>query len=680
MPFGWAVALGAANYVNKKVMENRAAEASETAAMAEDIRIRKQADDAATLATAQLMSAGRDAEFVVIPDYSTGGTKTISLNQYATKSATPAFSPDPNLAWYNALSTKENKIDGSRHRFVQVNPNLTPDVLKAGQFTDGTAVQAGRDYVLFENVAPTAGERETTGISNWRNTLLDSEEALQLALAQAKDGDDTALSKIMTIGSDLVSLWQKGQEPQVMTEGKTYYQAQPFDENGPLAFMKNNPAFQDEAFFIPFMQNVASQNKYEFINSLNELGYNLPINNPTSFQLGADGKTYLTTVGLTGEWDDLKVPVNQDGRRGFGSRNQEMQWSPEFVNTVGSWADRSGRSQYEWLRTLNYIAENSESINDARGAYNVIEDFEKRLAKLGQPVDVTGGTPVYRQSWGMAVKSEFKQLLGELNIKGADAAMVVGALMPVDMYKGLRTRMLSGGKGLLGSVLPGEDINQLRSELGDTRSNIKNAKLIRETTIAGTGLTADLKSLQAGAADQARQLSILLGEDPEGVGGSLLGTLKGFFDPDELDPEALAKLGRDDLLLKLRKFATIQLMYSFAKGMGGSGSDRLSDQDAKNALEALQVSGLLNTESGMNLVMTALITGMEKREQVLSGLVSGDERQIIGGLFINNINDNNLRFSITGAIMEAWTQQYAKNPSSVSRNPASPTTPPASRN
>ena len=664
MPFGWAVALGAANYVNKKVMENRAADASETAAMAEDIRVRKQADDAAVYATSQLMAQGRNNEFVVVPDYSTGGTKTIALNQYSTKaSTTPSLSPDVDLAYYNALSTKENKIDGSKHRFVAINPNLTPDILKAGQYSDGTAVVPNKDYILFSNVSPTAGERETTGISNWREKLLESEEGLKLALSLARNGDNRAISKIMGVGSDLVQLWQKGQEPQAMLEGKTYFQANPFGETGPLAFMKDVEYLKDEEFFKPFMATVAEQTPFEFINSLNELGYDIPINNPVTYTL--DGNA--VTVDLTGDWDDLKVPAGDSSRRGFSNRTE---WGSEFQNTIGSWAARSNRSQYEWMRLLNNVANENVHVKDAREAWNRITAFEETINKLGQPVDFTSGRPVYRQSWGMAIKDEFTALLSELNLKGEDASTLVGALMPEDMYKGIKTRVLSGGKDALQAIRPGSNLQDLRNEYTDVSKSIRNAQLIKTTIPAGTGITADLKTLQAGAASQIEQLTQLFGANPEGIRGTMLDTLKGFFTEDELDPSNLAQLGRDDLLLKVRKFAVIQLMYSFAKGMGGSGSDRLSDQDAKNALEALQVSGLLNSQEGMNVVMTTLINGMEKRQQVLAGLTSGSEREVIGGLFLDNMYSGRRGFDMTDAIMEAWTTQYQANPSSVSGNPA----------
>ena len=110
-------------------------------------------------------------------------------------------------------------------------------------------------------------------------------------------------------------------------------------------------------------------------------------------------------------------------------------------------------------------------------------------------------------------------------------------------------------------------------------------------------------------------------------------------------------------------------MYSFAKGMGGSGSDRLSDQDAKYALEALQSSGLLNTQKGMNLIMNALIRGMSRREQVISGLVSEVERQVIGGMFLDDVYDGNSKFSIENAVMDAWASQYEVYPVSVNGYP-----------
>lgn len=80
MPFGWAVALGAANYVNKRVTESLMEDQNERSAMAEDIRMRKKADDMAAIATSQLVSSGRENEHVFIPDYTTGGIKHIPLN------------------------------------------------------------------------------------------------------------------------------------------------------------------------------------------------------------------------------------------------------------------------------------------------------------------------------------------------------------------------------------------------------------------------------------------------------------------------------------------------------------------------------------------------------------------------------------------------------------------------
>ena len=661
MPFGWAVALGAANYVNKRVMESRMEDQNERSAMAEDIRMRKKADDMAAIATSQLVSSGRENEHVFIPDYTTGGIKHIPLNQYTTtKSTTPAFSPDPDIAWYNALSTKENKIDGSKHRFVQVNPALTPELLKKGQFEDGTPIVANRDYVLFENTAPTKGERAISGISNWRNKLLDSQEGLKLALAQAKNGDNRALSKIMSIGSDLVRNWQGEQRPQELVAGNAYFEANPFGESGPLSFMKEHEIFQDEEFFKPFMSAVAEQTPYEFINSLNEMGYDVPINNPVTYTL--DGNA--VTVALTGNWDDLKVPVAQDGTRTSSRRATE--WSPEFQNTIGSWAQRSGRSQYEWMRLLNGVAEKSTAIKDGREAYDRIKLFEENVAKLGQPVDFTSGVPVYRNSWGIAVKDEFRTLLNELNLEGEDAANLVGALMPQDMYKGIRTKVYNVNKSAHYFIAPGTDLDQLRSEKGDLERNIRLATQIQNTVPAGTGFTADLKSLKEGAKSQIDQLTRLFGSNPEGVGSVFVDVFKGFFSEEELDVANIDKMQeteRDALMLKMRKFAVIQLMYSFAKGMGGSGSDRLSDQDAKNALEALQVSGLLNSQAGMNLVMETLIQSMEKRRQVLGGITSPRERDVIGGLFLQNMYEGRQGFEFTDVIMDAWTTQFNANPS-----------------
>lgn len=661
MPFGWAVALGAANYVNRRVQEKRESEAQTLAADEAEARLRRKADDAAAYGTLELMKLGKDKEFLLIPDYSTGGTKQIALNQYTTTPTTTlAMSPDPDLAWYNALSTKENKIDGSKHRFVAINPNLTPQVLKTGKFEDGTPVVANTDYILFENVAPTKGERATSGISNWRNKILESQDGLKLALAQARDGNNTALNKIMGIGSDLVVNWQKDQRPQEVAAGNAVFEANPFGETGPLAFMKDHAIFQDKDFFTPFMSTVAEQTQYEFLNSLNELGYDVPINNPVTHTL--DGKA--VTVKLTGSWDDLMVPVE-------GSRRGAKEWGSEFQNTIGSWAQRGGRSNYEWMMLLN-----NTGAENGRVAYDRLKEFEAELAALGQPVDFTSGRPVYRESWGNAVKDKFRNLLNELDLKGEDAAAVVGALMPQDLYKGMRTRAYNVTKSAHYFIDPGMKIDELRAEKGDLERNVRLASQIQSTIPAGTGLTADLKSLQAGAADQLRQLGNMFGTNPEGIRGTLLDTFRGFFTDDELDPENLEKLNADDLQLKLRKFAVIQLMYSFAKGMGGSGSDRLSDQDAKNALEALQTSGLLNTQKGMNIVMEALMGSMERRLQVLGGLTSSNEREIIGGLFIADLHKGRAGFEFSDVIMDAWTTAHSQKLNGVT-NPA--TTAPKTR-
>lgn len=651
MSFGWAVALGAANYVNRRVQENREAEAQELAADEAEARLRRKADDAAAYGTLELMKLGKDKEFLLIPDYSTGGTKQIALNQYTTTPTTLAMSPDPDLAWYNALSTKENKIDGSKHRFVAINPNLTPQALKTGKFSDGTAVVANKDYILFENVAPTKGERATSGISNWRNKILESQDGLKAALALARDGNNTALNKIMGIGSDLVVNWQKDQRPQEVAAGNAVFEANPFGETGPLAFMKDHAVFQDQDFFTPFMSTVAEQTQYEFLNSLNELGYDIPINNPVTHTL--DGKA--VTVRLTGSWDDLKVPVE-------GSRRNE--WGSEFQDTIGSWASRGGRSQYEWMMLLNNTGTAS-----ARVAYDRLKEFEAELKALGQPVDFTSGRPVYRESWGNAVKDKFRILLNELDLKGEDAAAVVGALMPQDLYKGMRTRAYNVTKSAHYFIDPGMKIDELRAEKGDLERNVRLASQIQSTIPAGTGLTADLKTLQAGAADQLRQLTEMFGANPEGVRGSLVNTFRGFFTDEELDPDNLERLNADDLQLKLRKFAVIQLMYSFAKGMGGSGSDRLSDQDAKNALEALQTSGLLNSQKGMNIVMEALMGSMERRLQVLGGITSSNEREIIGGLFIADLHKGRAGFEFSDVIMDAWTTAHGQKLNGVT-NPA----------
>jgi len=666
MAFGFAVALGAANYVNRRIQESREAESQKLAADEAEARLRRKADDAAAHGTLELMNLGKDKDFLLLPDYSTGGTKTIALNQYASKTAAPTMSPDPDLAWYSALSTKENKIDGSKHRFVAINPNLTPQALKTGKFSDGTAVVANTDYILFENVAPTKGERATSGISNWRNKILESQDGLKLALAQARDGNNTALNKIMGIGSDLVVNWQKDQRPQEVAAGTAVFEANPFGETGPLAFMKDHAVFKDADFFTPFMSTVAEQTQYEFLNSLNELGYDVPINNPVTHTL--DGKA--VTVRLTGSWDDLMVPVE-------GSRRGSKEWGSEFQNTIGSWAQRGGRSKYEWMMLLN-----NTGTENARVAYDRLKEFEAELKALGQPVDFTSGTPVYRQSWGNAVQDKFRNLLNELDLKGDDAAAVVGALMPQDLYKGIRTRTYNVTKSAHYYINPGMKIDELRAEKGDLERNVRLASQIQSTIPAGTGAAAEIKQIRSGLVDQFRQLSGIFGTNPEGIRGTLLDVFRpkegGFLTPKDMEPESLEKGNQEALLLKARKFAVIQLMYSFAKGMGGSGSDRLSDQDAKNALDALQVSGLLNTRAGMNLVMEALMSSMDRRLQVLGGITSSNEREVIGGLFIQDLHAGRTGFQFNDAIMEAWTTAHSQKINGV-KDPAA-TAPKSPRN
>ena len=252
----------------------------------------------------------------------------------------------------------------------------------------------------------------------------------------------------MGIGSDLVVNWQKDQRPQEVAAGNAVFEANPFGETGPLAFMKDHAVFKDQDFFTPFMSTVAEQTQYEFLNSLNELGYDVPINNPVTHTL--DGKA--VTVKLTGSWDDLMVPVE-------GSRRGAKEWGSTFQNTLGSWANRGGRSQYEWMMLLN-----NTGAENARVAYDRLKEFEQELKALGQPVDFTSGRPVYRESWGNAVKDKFRNLLNELDLQGEDAAAVVGALMPQDMYKGMRTRAYNVTKSAHYFIDPGMKIDALREE------------------------------------------------------------------------------------------------------------------------------------------------------------------------------------------------------------------------
>lgn len=672
-----AIIMGAATALTERLKEERVIQYEGTQAQQERMRKASAVNNMWGEATVQLAKTGRNKDFMVLPDYEGGKLSITPLNQYdrSTTSTTPALSPDPDLAFLNALSTKDFKPDAATNKFVQVNPGLTADDVQRGYFinpdgTKGRAVQAGLDYILFTNPDKTLTERGNAGLSNWRTKLEESPDALKLAIALANDEkapNPTALNKIMNYGAQFAALWQKEKEPTELAAGRAYYQESPFTNNGPLTFMKDNPLFNDEKFFLPFMNTVAAQSPYEFLNSLREVGYtNIPMNNPVQLSLNGDAMT----VQLTGDWADLQTR-GVDGR-GRPNQRGDLMWKPEFQQKLASWAartdgvaGRSSRTQFEWMNMLNNAGTVYDPATDTykprsgRDTYNKLVELEGRIKKLGQPVDMTSGAPVYRTNWASSVQAELKRAINELGFAPTDTAAVVAALMPEDLYTGIRTKVYGDNKAAIEYISPESDLKALGNESRDLARSIGLAKEVRDTVIAGTGITAKITTLRAGARDQIRQITSMFGENPGGMLGKVLDALKLGVADGELDTGALDNItDKNDLLLRIRKLAVIQLMYSFAKGMGGSGSDRLSDQDAKYALEALGESGLLNTQDGLNLVMTALIDTMSRRQAIVTGLTSNSEREQIAGVFLNDMYRQDQGLNMGDIMMKAWVTMY----------------------
>jgi hypothetical protein len=69
---------------------------------------------------------------------------------------------------------------------------------------------------------------------------------------------------------------------------------------------------------------------------------------------------------------------------------------------------------------------------------------------------------------------------------------------------------------------------------------------------------------------------------------------------------------------------------------------------------------------------------MERRLQILGGITSSNEREIIGGLFIADLHKGRAGFEFSDVIMDAWTIAHGQKLNGVT-NPAT-TAPKSPRN
>lgn len=592
------------------------------------------------------VAAGLTTEngWAVVPNPNDGTIKIQAINQY---SGTKKDDKDPlpraqSLAYKAALGIDKSQF--ADYDFVKITPNIQPSDLERGYYMVGESripIKEGEDYMLFESLSSTKDERGEDNIANWVTTIRNNEDGFKKAVIAAQNGNPEALNELLSIGATRAKLWQDKQKGDI-AEGKTYFAKDPFGAQGPLHVLKDIEVFQNDIVMKKFVGLAAELSEPAFLRSLNEVGFNIPLNNPTTRTLNGE----IATVMLDGEWDEY-VDQTDDG----------PMWNQKFANTIGGWAARSSRNQFEWFSIL-------QASKDPRATFDKLNEFEAEMKKLGQPVDFTQGYPQYRSTWSNAVKPKFVTLINELsaagvNLDGGDMTSIIAAMMPEDMYKGLRMQVFSSTVSPHYYIDPGLKIEDAKETISTYQSNISLARDILKGIEAGTGLAADVTEFKYGLKDQLRQFQNMLriGESDENV-ADYMGVFRAFFTDAELDPNAIDGLKKDALLLKQRKFFVVQLMYSFAKNMGGTGSDRLSDQDAANALKALGASGLLNTEDGMRIVMNTLISKMTKRVQILSGLASKNEREIMAGVFLRDITSGDHGMSLTSTIVQAQNEAF----------------------
>lgn len=610
-----------------------------------DAEVQRKKDNAQTMYD-NAISSGLTTEngWAVVPNELDGTIKIQAINQYSGK-AKDDDDPLPraqSLAYKAALGIDKSQF--ADYDFVKITPNIQPTDVKRGYYTVGESripIREGIDYMLFESLSSTKDERGEDNIANWITTVKNNADGFQRAVIMAENDNPEALNEILAIGATRAKLWQDKQSGE-MAEGKTYFAKDIFGPQGPLRYLKDIEVFQNDFVMGKFAGLAAEKTEPAFLRSLNEIGFNIPINNPTARTLNGE----IATVMLDGEWDEYLEQTDEG-----------PVWNQQFANTIGGWADRSSRDQFEWFSIL-------QSSKDPRATFDKLIEFETEMQKLGQPVDFTSGRPEYRRTWSNAVKPKFITLINELseagvNLDGGDMTSIIAAMMPEDMYKGLKMQVFSGTQSVHYYVDPGLKIEEANETISTYQSNIALARDILKGIEAGTGLAAEITTFRDGLRDQLRQLQNLftIGDSDENL-REYTGVFRSFFTEDELDPDNLDNLKKDALLLKQRKFFVVQLMYSFAKNMGGTGSDRLSDQDAANALKALGASGLLNTEAGMRIVMNTLVSKMTKRVQILSGLTSQNEREIMAGVFLRDLTSGDHGMSITSAIVEAQNQAF----------------------
>lgn len=628
--------LGAANAVNERARLARVAEVEGQQAEDEAQRLKKFADDGVAAAIASGLT--RDNGWSVFPDYKTGQAVPTFINQTKGTKKDEKANPNPSLAFYEALD-----IDEKTHSFIPVHPGLQASSFKTGVLEDGkTPVDHNSHYIIVPKTDATSGERAMTNVTNWEQAITlnnKHSKAFDLAFTLYDNGiTEDPLNQILLEGANRVGQWQVVQaDTNAAAAGKTVRLQSPFGNAGPLRFMLENERFLKHDNRAPiildkFVQFVDEKSTNGLIASLNEQGYNIKGGTPVLYNVNENEFSIVDLEGF--DFRGSKWVVRDRDRRG------SLRWSDEFKQVISKWSQESGKSEAEWFAILA-AAENEETGSTSYQMFSDLIALQDELKRISKPIDYTGGSPRVQIGTVGAVKDRFRTLLNKVGNK-EDQAAIIAALLPEDIYQGVKTKVFANAPSALEFLRPGSDLAQLRTRNETAYMMAQNARSIRdESRLVGTGLKGTFDQQAVGVVGQIRQFLGDFFGDEDALEGSMARTLGDLYkelQSDAADADTEAKL--EAVILKARKFHVIQLMYTFARSMGGpsGNSDRLSDQDARYALEALSIGGLLDTPEGINLVMNMIVEKSEREIAITKGLVEPkNERTTIGAVFLEDI-------------------------------------------
>jgi len=630
--------LGAANAVNERARLARVAEVEGQQAESEAGRLKQSADDAVQNAINSGLT--RENGWSVYADYQTGQAVTNFINQTKGTKKDEKMNPNPSLAFYDALGIEEKT-----HTFIPVHPDLQASSFKTGFLADGTTpVDHNEHYIIVPKTDATSGERAMTNVTNWEQAItLDNKHSKAFELAfSLYDNNITQdpLNQILLEGANRVGQWQVQQaDTNAAAAGKTVRLQSPFGNAGPLRFMLENESFLKHDNRAPvildkFVQFVDEKSTNGLIASLNEQGYNIKGGTPVLYNVNENEFSIVDLEGF--DFRGSKWVVRDPNNRG------SMRWSDEFKQVISKWSQESGKSEAEWFAILA-AAENRETGTTSYGMFSDLIELQNELKRISKPIDYTQGRPRPQIGTVGAVKDRFRTLLNKIGNK-EDQAAIIAALLPEDIYQGVKTKVFANAPSALEFLREGSDLPSLRTRNETAYMMAQNARSIRdESRLVGAGLKGTFDEQAVGLVGQIQQFfgDIFKDEEEVAVEGSMANTLNGLYkdlQQDAADADTQEKL--EAVILKARKFHVIQLMYTFARSMGApaGNSDRLSDQDARYALEALSVGGLLDTAEGINMIMRMIVEKSEHEIAITKGLlVPQNERTTIGAVFLEDI-------------------------------------------